>query len=132
MRKNTVRRKKEAGPGAGVLRGALLACVVFAVLSGGVALLLRGGRLPLDCLRWLGPALYGLSLLAGAWLAVRSAGEGRLLRALGTAAVCLGLVLTCGELSGGSPRLLLLLILSGAASLAACLPGGLRSRPGYL
>lgn len=125
-------RKKDASPAAGVLLGSLAACGLLGLLSGGAAVMLHGDRLPLDCLGWLGPSLYGLALLAGAWLAVRRAGEGRLLRALGTSALCLGLVLTGSELSGGSPRLLLLLAISGAAALIACLLGGMKRRPRYL
>ncbi len=134
MRKARVkaRHKKEGSPAAGVLLGSLAACGLLGLLSGGAALLLRGGKLPLSCLRWLGPMLYGLALLAGAWLAVRTAGEGRLLRALGTGAVCLGLVLTGGELWGSSPRVLLLLAISGVAAFIACLLGAGKRRPDYL
>lgn len=134
MRKNIVKRgrKKEASPAARVLLGSLAACGMLGLLSGGAALMLHGGKLPLDCLRWLGPALYGLAVLLGAWLAAGSGGEGRLLRALGAGAVCLGLVLTGGEFIGSSPRLLLLLGISGAASLTACLLGGIKRRTRYL
>ena len=129
MRKRlTGKGKTDGSPVRAVFRGWLAAVGSLGVSSAGAALLLQKGALPMEALRLLGPLLYSLALVAGAWLAAAGTGEGKLFRAMATGGLCLGMALTLWELTGERPGWQLPTVLTLGASLTGALLSLLRRR----